>query len=90
MKTSKERVVGPFLLERGCDGGLGDMNEEDYLNFIRERIDGKAKLPFHCGTRFRWYFGSACMCPECGILYNFTLSQLKSGKYDVKSEAQNI
>ena len=77
-------VIGPVLLERECDGGLGDMSEEERAEVIRARAAGEIPRIAACWTRFRWWFGSGCMCPECGRLYNFTMGQYKSGKYHAK------
>ncbi len=79
--VKNRRVVEPILLERVCDGGKEEMPAEEY-----ERMKRKG-LNLGCGTRFRWYFGSMAICPNCGRTHLYTMKQLKAEQYVVNKEA---
>ena len=71
------KAVAPVLLERECDN-----NKKSYT--AAEIADIEREMPYWrwgCGTRFQWYWGSTCCCPNCGYLYIYTMEMLKAGKY---------
>jgi hypothetical protein len=79
---SKNKVIGPVLLERVCDGGRSHMTAEEWQRYNED-------FPSHfrgCGTRFRWYLGTKCMCPTCMREYLYTFEQLKKKEFFVSIE----
>lgn len=80
-------AIGPILLERCCDGGKGDMTEEEWAKVIAARMLEGA--PIHgCGTRFQWWWGSGCVCPTCGRTWVVLLENLK--RYRVNTPAPRM
>jgi hypothetical protein len=71
-------TVGPILLERVCDFNKSSYTAEGIREMEAARYPG---WTWGCGTKFQWYFGSMCVCPNCGYHYLLTLEMLKSGKY---------
>lgn len=70
-------AVGPIMFEHICDNGSSRYTTEELEEFKRtypERYSG-------CGTRFRWYFGTMAICPNCGIAYSVSLDDAKKGFY---------
>ena len=59
-----------------------EMTEEEWLDVMRERLKGTRI--FACWVTFQWYWGSQCVCPKCGKIFQFTIEMLKSGKYNVE------
>ena len=76
-------AIPPKLLERQCDGDWCLLSEEKKLALITERLRDGVKIYHGCGTRFQWYWGMRCSCPNCGIEYNVTIEHLKSGIFSV-------
>lgn len=77
--NTKNDVIGPVMLERVCDAGKPRMSQKDrqeYLKYANFR---------GCGTHFRWYLGSTCVCPECGRTYAYSCDDLHNKLYFVKT-----
>ena len=78
---ASEKAAGPTVLERVCDGGKSEMSAEEWAQWEKEfpnRYNG-------CGTRFRWYLGTPCFCPNCGRHYIYTQEHLKKKVFFVQS-----
>jgi hypothetical protein len=73
-------TVGPLLLERVCDWFEG-YTPEQKAEALKENPGRYAG----CGIRFRWYFGSGCMCPQCGWTYCVTLEDIRSKRFQVQA-----
>ena len=71
-------VVGPILLERVCDYNKPSYTTEGVREMEAAHYPG---WRWGCGTKFQWFFGMMCICPNCGYHYLMTLEMLKSGKY---------
>jgi hypothetical protein len=71
------KVIGPILLQRQCDGGKDDMTDEQWAEKIALRLQGQPAGFFGCGTWFQWYFGSGCHCPTCGRQFAVTFADIK-------------
>ena len=79
----EDTAIGPVVLERTCDGGKNNYTAEE----IAER-DKRLKIydqRWGCGTRFRWYLGTVCVCPKCGAQYVYDCEMLKEKRFWVKS-----
>lgn len=74
-------VIGPFMLERVCDHEKSRMSAEEWQDTI------KRTSYLGCGTRFRWYWGTACVCPNCGWTYLYTLKDLKDKVFLVDAQS---
>lgn len=84
-------AVAPVLLERLCDAGRTGMEAGDILKWTAELTQqhGEAFMLAHpyfpgCGTRFQWYWGMNCSCPECGTIYSISFTDYKTGKFKVE------
>lgn len=76
------RAVGPVLLERVCDGERSKFTPEEW-----KHLDSTYPNHFRgCGTRFRWYWGCQCFCPECGWQYLYTIEQMRAKQYFVDEQ----
>lgn len=80
--TMHSDVIGPILLERVCDHEKSRMSAAEWKEFA-------AQYPGHlgCGTRFRWYWGLVCICPNCGWTYLYTLNDLKNKVFVVDAHS---
>ena len=81
-------AIPPVLLERTCDGGKSSMDASQIVMYAADLVKqhGESFMLSHpyfpgCGTRFQWYLGMICMCPECGRLYQVMMNDVKAGKY---------
>ena len=79
-----DKVVGPILLQRQCDGGKADMSPEEWANIIAARLKNSRSYFPGCGTVFQYYWGSGAMCPTCGRSYLTDMESLK--RYRVEQE----
>jgi anaerobic selenocysteine-containing dehydrogenase len=80
-KSKDSSVVGPILLERVCDHEKSRMSEEEWMYT-------KAHSNYlGCGTRFRWYLGMSCICPNCGWTYIYTHEDLKNKRFFVRAHS---
>jgi hypothetical protein len=66
------QVISPVLLQRQCDGGKGDMTEEQWADRIAMRLRGEPVAFLGCGTWFQFWLGTSCICPSCGWTYQVT------------------
>jgi hypothetical protein len=85
------KAVPPLLCERLCDAAKSDMEAGELLKYTVSLVEqhGEAFMLQHpyfpgCGTRFQWYWGMNCECPECGRRYEVFLDKMKEGKYSVQ------
>ena len=70
-------AVGPMMFESVCDGGASRLTPEQVAEIQKE-----APWMYRgCGTRFRWWWGTAAMCPICGYQYLVTLEDIKNHFY---------
>lgn len=75
-KTASE-AVGPIMFEHTCDGGSSRYTPAE----IAEMKESWPTRYVGCGTKFRWYFGTASMCPNCGFHYLVTIEDVKNNFY---------
>jgi hypothetical protein len=86
-------VSAPKLLERTCDAGKSNMEAGELLKYTVSLVEQHGEKfmlsnPHFpgCGTRFQWFWGMNCCCPECGRTYISKIDDLKSGKYQIQGE----
>lgn len=85
-------AIAPVLLERTCDATRSDMEAGEAIRFAAELTQQQGEMfmlarPYYpgCGTRFQWYWGMNCTCPECGRRYDIRMENFKAGKYRVET-----
>ena len=87
------QVIGPILLQRQCDGGKGDMEPSEWAAAIADRLtNGNPSFP-GCGATFQWWWGSGCVCPNCGRTWSVTIDAIKRygiGQYNSHMDEREI
>jgi hypothetical protein len=68
-KKKRSDVVAPLLMERVCDGGEAECDPKDWADWQAQRRASGITWNNWCGTRFQWYWGSQCCCPNCDTCY---------------------
>ena len=67
------------MLERVCDG-----KQSSDWNMTMEQWENKTYTGYRgCGTRFRWYVGTQCICPHCGYTYIYEIADLQAKRFFV-------
>lgn len=87
MPILQDGVIGLVLLQRKCDGGWGDVSEEDKAGYVARRLAGEPLVFNGCGVVFQWWWG-ACCCPSCGKTYAITLENID--RYRIESPSLRL
>lgn len=80
-ETKDSKPVGPMLLERTCDGGEAESDPKEWAEYMAYKKEEGHPIPW-CGTKFQWYWGSMCICPNCCTHYQVMRKSIE--KYRVK------
>jgi hypothetical protein len=70
-------AVGPMMFEHVCDHGASRLTPEEVAEAQKEYTGAYRG----CGTRFRWWFGTNAICPNCGWHYLLTIEDIKNHFY---------
>jgi hypothetical protein len=76
-EKAADEAVGPMMFEHTCDGGASRLTPQRVAEVQKD-------YPWTyrgCGTKFRWYFGTTAICPNCGYHYLLTIEDVKSNFY---------
>ena len=69
--------IGPMMFEHTCDGGASRHTPEE----VAEVQKDYPWMYRGCGTRFRWWWGTPALCPNCGYAYQVNLEDIKTNFY---------